>query len=89
MLVDFEIYLEGEWRRLDHGVDRLGFATYRSTSRAEILSHDGHPDNINFKDDAYLRFARMTLRFGERKERTMIDVGMNPANPSKRQLTDF
>jgi len=58
---------------VDMKVDRLGFAVYKSASKSHILLSDG-PENIHFADDPYVRFARMTLRFGERPERTYIDI---------------
>jgi len=71
--VDFEIYLDREWKRIDLKVDRVGFAVYKSASRSNILLAGG-PEEIHFAHDPYVRFARMTLRFGERPERTYIDI---------------
>lgn len=74
--VRFEAYIQHEWKRIDAVVDRIGFATYRSAPKSSILAASTL-DAIHFKDDAYLRFARVTLRFGERSERTIMDVGKN------------
>lgn len=74
--VRFEAYIEHEWKRIDAVVDRIGFATYKSAPKSSILAASTL-DAISFKDDAYLRFARVTLRFGERNERTILDVGRN------------
>lgn len=74
--VRFEAYIEHEWKRMDAVVDRIGFATYKSAPKSSILAASTL-DAISFKDDAYLRFARVTLRFGERNERTILDVGRN------------
>ncbi|KAI5856107.1 hypothetical protein BZA05DRAFT_333453 [Tricharina praecox] len=71
--VDFEIFLDQEWKRIDLKVDRVGFAVYKSASRTNILLANG-PEEIHFAHDPYVRFARMTLRFGERPERTYIDI---------------
>lgn len=74
--VRFEAYIQHEWKRVDAVVDRIGFATYRSAPKSSILAASTL-DAIQFKDDAYLRFARVTLRFAERNERTIMDVGKN------------
>lgn len=74
--VRFEAYIQHEWKRIDAVVDRIGFATYRSAPKSSILAASTL-DAIRFKDDAYIRFARVTLRFGERNERTIMDVGKN------------
>jgi hypothetical protein len=71
--VGFEIYLDDQWKRLDMPVDRLGFAVYKSALKSDIILAPG-PEEIKFVDDAYVRFARMTLRFGGRPERTYIDI---------------
>jgi hypothetical protein len=71
--VDFEIYLDSEWKRLDLRVDRIGFAVYKSASKSNILLAGG-PEEVRFQHDPFVRFARMTLRFGERPERTYIDI---------------
>jgi hypothetical protein len=71
--VDFEIYLGAEWKRLELRVDRVGFAVYKSASKANILLASG-PEEVQFQHDPFVRFARMTLRFGERPERTYIDI---------------
>lgn len=72
VVVDFEIYIDNEWKRLDLRVDRFGFATYKSAPKADILNND-HED-IHFNDDPFVRFARVTLRFGDRPERAYIDI---------------
>lgn len=74
--VRFEAYIEHEWKRIDAVVDRIGFATYKSAPKSAILGASTL-DAISFKDDAYLRFARVTLRFGDRNERTVLDMGRN------------
>lgn len=74
--VQFEVCVSDEWKRIDAMVDRVGFATYKSAPKSSILAASTL-DAIRFKDDAYLRFARVTLRFGERSERTILDVGKN------------
>lgn len=74
--VQFEVQIDGEWQRVDGAVDRIGFATYKSAPKSAVLAASTL-DAISFKDDAYLRFARVTLRFGERSERTILDVGKN------------
>lgn len=74
--VRFEAYIEHEWKRIDAVVDRIGFATYKSAPKSAILGASTL-DAISFKDDAYLRFARVTLRFGDRNERTVLDMGKN------------
>lgn len=74
--VRFEAYIEHEWKRIDAVVDRIGFATYKSAPKSAILGASTL-DAISFKDDAYLRFARVTLRFGDRDERTVLDMGRN------------
>ncbi|KAA8893786.1 hypothetical protein FN846DRAFT_913652 [Sphaerosporella brunnea] len=71
--VDFELHLGSEWKRLDLRVDRVGFAVYKSAGKEDIRLSAG-PEEIKFQHDPYLRFARMTLRFGERPERTYIDI---------------
>ncbi|KAF8533667.1 hypothetical protein BDD12DRAFT_864086 [Trichophaea hybrida] len=71
--VDFEIFLGSQWKRVDMKVDRLGFAVYKSALKSHILLSDG-PEDIHFSHDPYVRFARMTLRFGDRPERTYIDI---------------
>ncbi|KAH8152828.1 uncharacterized protein LAJ45_03054 [Morchella importuna] len=72
--VDFEVLIDNEWKRLDATVDRIGFATYKSAPKSSVLAASTL-DAISFKDDAYLRFARVTLRFGEQAERTVLDIG--------------
>lgn len=72
--VDFEVQIDNEWKRLDATVDRIGFATYKSAPKSSVLAASTL-DAISFKDDAYLRFARVTLRFGEQAERTVLDIG--------------
>ncbi|KAI5818318.1 hypothetical protein BZA77DRAFT_386349 [Pyronema omphalodes] len=71
--VHLEIYLENQWKRINMPVDRLGFAVYKSALKSDIILAPG-PEEIKFVDDAYVRFARMTLRFGERRERAYIDI---------------
>lgn len=71
--VDFEVNVEGTWQRFDANVDRIGFATYRSAPTQHILTSPG-PEDVHFVDDPYVRFGRMTLRFGDRQERTYIDL---------------
>ncbi|PWW73861.1 hypothetical protein C7212DRAFT_283883 [Tuber magnatum] len=72
--VKFEVNLDGSWKRLDEDVDRVGFATYKSAPKSAIWASSS-PETIPFKDDPFLRFARVTLRFGRRKERTILDMG--------------
>lgn len=72
--VTLEVQIAGTWQRLDEPIDRIGFATYKSVKKSDIPAA-GAPETVHFKDDAYLRFARVTLRFGQRKERTILDVG--------------
>ncbi|RPA91815.1 hypothetical protein L873DRAFT_1712596 [Choiromyces venosus 120613-1] len=72
--VAFEVKLDGSWKRLDEDVDRIGFATYKSAPKSAIWASSS-PETIHFKDDPFLRFARVTLRFGQRKERTILDMG--------------
>ncbi|CUS08971.1 unnamed protein product [Tuber aestivum] len=74
--VKFEVNLDGSWKRLDEDVDRIGFATYKSAPKSAIWASSS-PETIPFKDDPFLRFARVTLRFGQRKERTILDMGKN------------
>ncbi|KAL7266343.1 hypothetical protein RUND412_011112 [Rhizina undulata] len=71
--VDLEVYLDDVWKTLPTSIDRLGFATYKSASKRSIKTAKV-PQAINFIDDAYLRFARVTLRFGQMKERTIVDI---------------
>ncbi|KAI5799828.1 hypothetical protein EDC01DRAFT_628345 [Geopyxis carbonaria] len=71
--VDFEVFLDNEWKRLDLKIDRFGFATYKSVAKETLVQAQG-PEDVQFSDDPYVRFARMTLRFGERPERAFIDI---------------
>ncbi|TGZ81192.1 hypothetical protein EX30DRAFT_395698 [Ascodesmis nigricans] len=73
VMVHFEVNIEGIWQRFDTPVDRIGFATYRAVPK-KLVKSSSSPEEIHFVDDPYVRFGRVTLRFGDSKERAYIDL---------------
>ncbi|CAZ79567.1 unnamed protein product [Tuber melanosporum] len=88
--VKLEVNTDGSWRRSDGDVDRIGFATYKSAPKSAIWASSS-PETIPFKDDPFLRFARVTLRFGRQKERTILDMGksFSPVFSSRKQCASI
>lgn len=71
--VTFEVLIGGTWHRVSQPIDRIGFALYKSAPKSDFHTA-ASPDAVHFTDDPYLRFARVTLRFGQQRERTVLDL---------------
>lgn len=62
----------GKWRRMERTIDRLGLATYKSVDQGAVWREAS--EQLQFMDDPWLRFARLTLRFGRASERVHMDI---------------